>query len=465
MENKKPLPSRKLRLRLIFAIPVTVFLFAIATGILAFYLVENMTHNFAGERLLVAGKIFLMAIVAFGGGLLLAYGVTQPLKQMARRGEEILPPSPPSAPRGNEISDLSQVFDRISFSLDQFVRDHQILENLKEGLITLDQRGAVYSFNKVAEKFFGTDLKDQFYWEILARCPENTSFLGRIERALRSEEVSWPHEEKIKTLKGQEFTFWVSLAPIEQPKGIMISFKDLQEVRYIRSQIRRTQTLAELGGLTSTLTHEIRNPLGSVRGLLEFLAREIPAGDGKKTFVDRALQEIDRLSNLTDDFLDLLHAEHLTRQPGVDINGVLQQTLSLARHELSATKFAVEERYAEDLPDLEANPERLTQAFLNIILNALQAMPDGGKLVISSERQPSAVSVSFWNSGSYISPEAKEKLFQPFYTTKPKGTGFGLFLSQKIVAAHRGKIEVESDAEKGTTFRVELPLSDGGSGA
>ena len=465
MEDKKPpILPRKMRMRLIIAIPAIVVLFTLSSAILTFSLIRKISPIPPGEILFFILSLVAMIGLALLSSSLLAYGITNPLKKLAQRGFEILSSTSPEGFQrsGNELHDLDNVFKKISFSLNQFIQDHQILENLREGLILIDSSGTILSQNDRAEKFFGPSLTGQPYWKILPADPENRSLLGRIGGALGGKELLFPHEERIKNHNNQLFDLWLSISATQEPKGIMISIKDLEEIRFIREQIRRAEALAELGAFSSTLSHEIRNPLGAIHGLLELLQKDLPPEDRRRAFAERALKEVERLTNLTENFLNSLRVERLPLKAGVDLSEVLRQSLSLVRHELLTKGLIIEERYEEYLPPVEADPESLTQAFLNILLNAHRATPEGGVLSISSELLPSAISIGFRNSGSYIPPEERDRLFTPFLTTKPKGTGLGLFLTQRIVAAHHGTIGVESDPEQGTTFRVTLPLSKGG---
>lgn len=461
MEDKKG-QSRALRMRLIIAIPSVMVLFTLGSGFLGFSLTRRAFQVSPGETPSFFPPVILVLAlggIAFLSGLLLAYGVTNPLKKMIQKGASVLFPSGEKLPDSlDELNDLSNIFDKMSFSLNRFIQDHQIIENLPEALLILDHSGTVLSSNRPAEAIFGFDVRGQPFDKILLFHPQNRPFLNRVERALRGEGGFEPREEKIRNLQAKDSTLWVSISPIRERKELLISFKDLSELRHIRDEIRRTESLALLGSFASGVSHEVRNPLGSIRGMLEILQADLPTEDRRRTYVDRTLQEVDKLTNLTEDLLGLLQVERMTLKPSVDVNEVLRQALILAREGFLSKGLRIDEKYGENLPPIEANPERLGQAFLNLILNAFEETPEGGYLSLSTRLLPSAISIEFHNSGSYIPPEEKERLFTAFFTTKPHGTGLGLFLARRIVALHHGKIEVESNLERGTTFRIELPL-------
>jgi PAS domain S-box-containing protein len=466
MKNNEFLSKFKAaRIRLIVGIPVTMFLFTLSSGVLALSLTKSTFLGGHQARLSTALLVILaMAVTALFGGILLAHGITKPLKEMKRKGEEILS-SPVLPPQHNEISELAQVFNQMSFSLSQFIKDHQILENLPEGLIVIDPSGTIITANKMVEEIFGADLKGRPYWEAIPHDPQNMAFLESVDRALRGESFALPQEIKIRNINKQVSTLWVSISPFKDKKGIAISIKDLRELRRIRDQIRRAESLAGLGTLASILSHEIKNPLGSIRGLLELLYGTFSPEDRRRTYVHRTIQEIDRLIRISEDLLGLLRMDVLDMKDAVDLNDLLREALSLNQYEFKAKKIAVQEKYDEDLPCIKADPEKLTLALVNFIINAFQATPEGGQVSVATERIPYGISIHIHNSGSYIPPEDRESIFLPSYSTKAHGSGFGLFLAQRIILAHNGTIEVQSDPEEGTTFRIDLPLDyEGGSG-
>ncbi len=450
---------RATRIRLIIAIPVVMFLFTFGSGILALFLTRP---PFGESEAMLTTTLWILTMsgVALFGGILLALGITRPLKKMKQKGEEILS-SPSLPPQHSEIDDLAQVFNQMTFSLNQFLKDHQILENLPEGLIFLEASGTVISVNKKAEEIFGSDLDSRPYWEVIPHHSQNKSFLKRVDRALRGDGFLLSQETKIRNTNGQDLTLWVGISPLKEKKGIIISLKDLEELRRIRDQIRRAESLAGLGTLTSILSHEIKNPLGSIRGLLELIQEGFSSEDRRKTYVDRTIQEIDRLTHLSEDLLDLFHLDALDLNDAVNINDLLREALALNQHEFQAKNISVQEKYEEDLPHIKADPEKLTQTFVNLIINAFQATPDGGQVSVTTEGVPFGISIRIHNTDSYIPPENRDSIFLPSYSSKKGGSGFGLFLAQRIILVHQGSIEVESDTKEGTTFRIELPFEDG----
>jgi len=242
-------------------------------------------------------------------------------------------------------------------------------------------------------------------------------------------------------------------------------------------QMRERARLAALGEMAAGLAHEIRNPLGAIKGAAQFLrpgGRDTPAPEGGPLpvnpqgvgeFLDIIVEETNRLNRVVSQFLDYARPDRGEREP-LDVNEVLRRTVQLL--EQQATNVQVDVHLADDLPQVKASAEQLRQVFLNLGLNALQAMPNGGRLHVSTRLRRGArrgepasfLEVRFRDSGPGIPPRVQKNLFVPFFTTKEGGSGLGLAISQRIVHNHGGAIEVRSPEGHGATFTVLLPLSD-----
>jgi two-component system, NtrC family, sensor histidine kinase HydH len=234
-------------------------------------------------------------------------------------------------------------------------------------------------------------------------------------------------------------------------------------------QMKERARLAALGEMAAGLAHEIRNPLGAIKGAAQYLRPTPPPGDGSRQgvdeFLDIIVEEVNRLNRVVSQFLDYARPDRGERET-LDVNDVLRRTLQLL--EPQAGKVSVEVRLAEDLPQIRASAEQLRQVFLNLGLNAVQSMPDGGKLYVSTRLRRGArrgepasfLEVRFRDSGPGIPEKVQRNIFVPFFTTKEGGSGLGLAISQRIAQSHGGLIEVHSREGHGATFTVLLPLSD-----
>lgn len=256
-------------------------------------------------------------------------------------------------------------------------------------------------------------------------------------------------------------------------QGLVESNRKLQKqselIIEIEGQLRNAERLSTIGELSAVLAHEIRNPLGSIRGTAEILRDDFRPGDRKYEFFEILLKESDRLNRVVEDFLRIARP-----QPAIiadcDVLEELGNIVTLVTAEAKKRGIHLELRPAT-LPTVRGDREKLRQAFLNLVLNGLQATPRGRSLTISAapiqgkEGGPAGVEIAFADTGLGISPEALGKIFDPFFTTKEGGTGLGLATTRKIVESHGGRIEVETELGQGTLFRVLLPVqNEGGEG-
>ncbi len=220
--------------------------------------------------------------------------------------------------------------------------------------------------------------------------------------------------------------------------------------------LRRADRLSALGELSAGMAHEIRNPLGSIRGAAEILKDDYGPGTPKAEFVQILLKETERLNTIVQEFLNFARP----RQPEfheADVNEVLDSVLTLTAQPARTAGITVERRLDPLLGKRNVDAGLLKQAFLNLVLNAIQAMPQGGTLVVATALRDGALEVRVADSGAGIAPEHRRKLFSPFFTTKRDGTGLGLAITYRIIENHRGTIDVESEPGKGTTFTVRIP--------
>ena len=200
-----------------------------------------------------------------------------------------------------------------------------------------------------------------------------------------------------------------------------------------------------------------RNPLTSMKMLFQSLELQFPAGDPRARDVTVITEKMEHLNEIVNRLLGYARSHEPTLAP-LDINEVLDDVLLLAGPKLRHQAVQLEHQLSAGLPPLKADRGQLEQVCLNLILNAAEAMPQGGTLTIATGQQDNAVTVTFRDTGVGIPAERQAHLFEPFLTTKPQGTGLGLAIVQKIIEAHRGRIEVASAPGQGTTFRLLLPV-------
>jgi len=243
---------------------------------------------------------------------------------------------------------------------------------------------------------------------------------------------------------------------LEESYGKLRDQADL--ILEIEEQLRRADRLSALGELSAGMAHEIRNPLGSIRGTAEILQDGIDPADKRYEFTRILIKEVDRLNRVVEDFLRFARPAPVERGR-LDVNEALREVLLLTRQPALKNNVRTELE-AGAVPPLPGDREQLKQAFLNLVLNALQAMPAGGTLAIGTETADGQLRIRFADSGQGIPPENLERIFNPFFTTRQEGTGLGLAITHRIVQGHGGHIEVKSRPGEGTTFTVVLPCKE-----
>jgi signal transduction histidine kinase len=253
---------------------------------------------------------------------------------------------------------------------------------------------------------------------------------------------------------------------IELFRGVATTIGVTLQNSQVYERMKERDRLAALGQMAAGLAHEIRNPLGSIKGAAQLLQpAAAQTGDSTKEFLDIIVEEVNRLNKIVSQFLDYARPYRGEQRP-LEVNEVVRKTLQLLVKEQGGGEIEIVTNFADGLPPVRADAEQLLQVFLNLSLNALQAMPQGGRLLISTSlrratRRGAAAAfleVRFRDTGVGIPPGDQRNLFIPFFTTKDKGTGLGLPISQRIIENHGGTIEVRSQPTEGATFTVLLPI-------
>jgi signal transduction histidine kinase len=223
--------------------------------------------------------------------------------------------------------------------------------------------------------------------------------------------------------------------------------------------VARSEHLAAVGELAASIAHEVRNPLAGMRGALEMLRRSPPGSDGRLEVMDEVVAQIDRLERLVRDLLTFARPNPMSRQP-VQLEALLERALRLSQDGDELRGIQVERRYDVSAPPVSGDAQQLEQVLLNLIHNAAHSMEGSGTLTLSVEAGAGSVIVGVRDTGKGMTPEILRQIFQPFFTTKHRGSGLGLPIVRKIVEAHDGSVRVESEPGVGTTVLVTLPRGE-----
>jgi two-component system sensor histidine kinase HydH len=230
-----------------------------------------------------------------------------------------------------------------------------------------------------------------------------------------------------------------------------------QKESELRDELRRAEHLAGLGKLLAGVAHEVRNPLAAIRSTVQLWQR-LPDTARSQSSMDAVVQSVDQLNQTVTQLLYFSRADHADRQP-LQVNRLLQEVVDLMQAQATENKITIHCRFDDGLPEINASPNALRQVFVNLVQNAIQAMPSGGDLFVEShwDAQQRLAEIMCRDTGPGIPFEQRSHLFEPFFTTRPQGTGLGLALCREIVLQHAGQIEYFDGKPGGAVFKVVLP--------
>jgi PAS domain S-box-containing protein len=425
--------------------------------------------------------IFVLSIFGLAMGLALAFYVISPLRQLTNLAESAsslsatkkIKKEQPGSGAGVVFGELGEALEQMVGSIGSYVLDAYILDSVASGVITISQEGTITSFNPQAERILGhgaEEAKGVHYDAVFPEHQSNRQFRRILHDGIEQGMTVSSVEVTVLNKEEKEVLMGATLTPLLDEDGgrlgIVLSFKDLAAVKQAQARLQRADQLATLGSFAAGMAHEIRNPLASLQGLVDLLLEDVPEEDPKRRYLNTIQRNLTRLTGLTENLLSLAHPGDV-RLERTHVNDILREVMQLARHERQDRAVTTKEHYADGLPDILVDSEKLSRAILNMVINAFQATPEWGTVTLESSQAGSdsplpkgqeAIVVAVSNTGSYIPPGERQKLFTPFYTTKDRGVGLGLAIAHQIVIAHSGQLTVESDPAHGTTFRLFLPV-------
>jgi len=242
--------------------------------------------------------------------------------------------------------------------------------------------------------------------------------------------------------------------------GALVTLRDLDSLESINTQLQVSERLAALGRITAGVAHEVKNPLNSMRLWLENLKESLPAvqDSASRQAVQVLDKEIDRLDAVVKRFLDFTRPMDI-RLEATQLAVLLKEVLEIAQPQLQKSNIQLAQLLPIDVPEVYVDRALLKQAVLNLVLNAAEAMPNGGQMRLVLSRRGEMAEITVGDTGKGIPLEHRQKIFQLFFTTRPGGSGIGLASAFRIVQLHNGSIDFTSEVGRGTTFRIELPLA------
>ena len=362
---------------------------------------------------------------------------------------------------------------RLYASLEQKIAQYERLKDFNENIVesinvcvlAIDLEDRVESWNSQMEVMYALPR-----WQALSRpigeiFPQE--FVQEFYRLRQSPGIHNLYKFRLTTPAGEARIVNVAIAPLVSRKfsvvGRLIIMDDITERMELEKQLSQADKLSSIGLLAAGVAHEVNTPLAVISSYAQMLSKQLQGDEQKSNLLDKITRQTFRASEIVNNLLNFSRT-NATEFTEVDLNRIITDTLSLLEHQFKSTRVVVHDDLSNHLPTIQGNAGRLQQVFLNLFLNAKDAMPGGGTLRISTENGD-AVKVIISDTGSGIAQEHIQRIYDPFFTTKAtpqdgqrRGTGLGLSVTYGIIQEHAGKIRVESAPDAGTTFYLEFPM-------
>jgi PAS domain S-box-containing protein len=355
---------------------------------------------------------------------------------------------------GQHLRGVHEIFSSLRENM------NSVMAGLEDGLILFTRDARAVMVSPAAEKFLGAPASDFLGRRVTEIFPVGHPLFEALH--LHGDELrEIASETDLQTLDGPKRVS-VSVQEIQgagERMGALLTLRDLDSLESINTQLQVSERLAAVGRITAGVAHEVKNPLNSMRLWLENLKESLPDRDGAAQQAVNVLDaEIDRLDAVVKRFLDFARPMDVRLEP-TQLAGLLREVLEVAQPQLQRAKVEVAQLLPIGIPEVFVDRDLLKQAVLNLVLNAVDAMPAGGQLQLTLSRRGEMAEITVGDTGKGIPLEHRQKVFQLFFTTRPGGNGIGLASTFRIVQLHNGSINFTSEVGRGTTFRIELPLA------
>ncbi len=346
----------------------------------------------------------------------------------------------------------------------------QVIDSLPDALFLIDGSGKVIFLNPAAERFCAASsplLKNRFFQDLF---PKAKDLIERLNSTLQTGHAYTIREDELTNRIKESFVVEVHIAPYYNAEGknigASILMRDLSALKKMEEDFRYADRLAIMGTIASGLAHEIKNPLGGIKGAAQMLSREIKKKDLQE-YLEIIIKEANRVNNIIQELLNFTKPQSTKRGP-VNLNKLLDELVKLEQENEASQPIHFVRHFDPSLPPVKADENQLKQVFLNLIKNAREALNSKGSIQISTRmvtgyqlklergKVSRMVQVDIRDNGCGMEAETLSNLFAPFYTTKKGGTGLGLAISHRIITEHQGFIQIESEPKKGSTLSVFL---------
>lgn len=382
------------------------------------------------------------------------------------------------------VQDVKEILEKYKYKYDKLSKQYEqlsrvfefhkgIIQNISSGIITIDLAGNITFMNSTALELIANKSENMLgkSMEMLFADREEGHLI--VNQLLKLNKMFESREATLNDINGEIIPIGFSTTPLcennsDGTTGYIFIFRDIRELINFRKQMERMDRLATLGELSAGIAHEIRNPLAGIKTSAQVLEESFSPGDFRAQLVSRIVKEIDRSNKLLQRFFNF--AKPSRPKPGFhQLENIVDGVFLLLAPKMAKRKIKFHTSFEENLPALYIDESQFEQVILNLFLNAIDAMPDGGDLHVTarfdktSVRNDSAdnagvIIIAVTDTGRGISPEKIEKIFNPFYTSKSDGVGLGLSISSRLLEENQSRIEVRSEPQKGATFTIYLPF-------
>jgi PAS domain S-box-containing protein len=376
-------------------------------------------------------------------------------KGFAGSGDELGLVSKKITQVGQQLRGVHEIFSTMRENM------NSVMAGLEDGLLLFTRDARAVMISPAAEKFLGAPAEQFLGRRVTEIFPAGHPLHEALH--IESDELrEVAAETELETSEGPKRVS-ISVQAIQEGgerMGALVTLRDLDSLESINTQLQVSERLAALGRITAGVAHEVKNPLNSMRLWLENLKESLPAeqDSGTQQAVQVLDKEIDRLDAVVKRFLDFTRPMDISLE-ATQLAGLLKEVLEIAQPQLQKSNIQLAQLLPIDVPEVYVDRALLKQAVLNLVLNAAEAMPNGGQMRLVLSRRGEMAEITVGDTGKGISPENRQKIFQLFFTTRPGGSGIGLASTFRIVQLLNGSIDFTSEVGRGTTFRIELPLA------
>jgi len=336
-----------------------------------------------------------------------------------------------------------------------------VVDSMANGLISLDTEGKIATMNRQAHHILLIPPQESMEGKVLEEVMHLHDF--DVGHVLTQGTPVIEHEVRCTTLTETTIPLSLSASTLTDDAsnhlGTVLLFRDLSDVKALQEQVKRAERLASVGRLASGVAHEIRNPLGALKGFLQYFQRKLSLQGQDKTYLAVMMKEVDRLNSVISSLLDFARPKEPTPEL-CDVGDLIRHVLTLTESDVQSKHIRISLNIAENLPHVSLDRDQMIQVLLNMVLNAVQMMDTEGQITIGAHIRPETgqLELTVLDTGKGIPTDDLPRIFDPFFTTKKQGTGLGLAIAHTIIENHHGEITVESEEGKGSTFRIRLPV-------